>query len=65
MGELLETILNNSARPVTTEDCSRMPGAWLGRAHGSAVRDARLGQDACAHGRVHGLVVHELNFWDD
>ena len=31
-------------------------------AHGSVGRGARLGRDACAHGRVHGLVAHGLNF---
>ena len=41
------------------------------RARSSAVRGARLGRDACAHGRVnlsvamHGLVAHGLNFMDD
>ena len=42
--------------------------AWLGRARGSVGHGARFGQDACAHGRVHGsvathgLVAHGLNF---
>ena len=35
--------------------------ARLGRARGSVGRGARLGRDACAHGRVHGSVAtHDL-----
>ena len=44
--------------------------ARLGRVLGSAVRGARLGRDACAHGRFHGsvarhgFVAHRLNVMD-
>ena len=66
MGELLETILNSSACPITAEDIHGSVGA-----RDSAVHGARLGRDACAHGRIHGsvvthgLVAHRLHFMDD
>ena len=68
MGELLETILNSSACPVTAEDIHGLVGTHA--SGGRAVRQfvvqglvgMRVHMDVSTVRSTHGLVVHGLNF---